>query len=374
MTPKTAALVLSGGGARGAYQVGVLKAYAQSVPPGPSPFGVITGVSVGALNASVLASMADDFQAGIATLETIWRRLHCDHVYRTDSATMLARAAGWLGSSAFGWAGMRPPKSLLDNSPLWDLVAENVDFERLDVLAEGAHLKALAITASSYATGRAVTFFDGTEEIAPWRRARRVGRRVRFGPAHILASAALPLVFPAVEIGGAHFGDGALRENAPLSAAIHLGADSILTIGARDGEPDQHIVGTQTPYPSVGEIAGHLMDIVFNDHADADIERLKRVNETVDRFSEEDRAKSGLRRISLTSIQPSEDIRTIAGRFVGELPRAVKILLRTVGGLKAPYVLPSYIAFEPGYIGALIDLGYRDGLAAFSPQTDHPRG
>ena len=356
------ALVLSGGGARGAYQVGVLKALAEDVPAGTNPFRVVTGLSVGAINAVVLAEGADDFPRAAGKLEALWRGLHCSSIYDTGWGTLGRRTAGWLGALGFGWAGAKAPPSLLDAAPLARLLTEQVDFARVDAMAEGDALDALAITASSYQTGKAVTFFSGSVPTDDWRRARRTGRRVRMGVEHVLASAALPAVFPSVRVDDAWYGDGALRQVAPLSPAIHLGCDRLFLIGARDLDVGQ---GAEVPagYPSLGLIGGQLLDIVFNDNMDADIERSARINRTLAAMDPDERARLTLRPIAIERINPTRDIRAITGEHADELPRTVKLLLSAVGAYGPPWVLPSYLTFEPGLIGALIDLGYADGRA-----------
>ncbi|MBB4659430.1 patatin-like phospholipase family protein [Parvularcula dongshanensis] len=355
-----AALVLSGGGARGAYQVGVLKAVAEDVPSGTNPFRVLTGLSVGAINAAVLAEGADDFPGAVRKLEALWRSLHCASVYRTDWGSLVGRLARWAGALTLGWAGAKPPPSLLDAEPLARLLARRVDFGRVNAMAEGGAFDALALTASSYSSGKAVTFFAGAFA-EDWRRARRTGRRCRIGPEHVLASAALPVVFPAVQIEGEWFGDGALRQVAPLSPAIHLGCDRLFLIGARDKDTGPDVA--PAPSPSLGVIGGQLLDIVFNDQMDADIERSARINRTLDAMLPERRAATQLRPIAIERINPSRDVRLLAGEHVSALPPTVKLLLRAVGAYRPPWVLPSYLTFEPGLIAALIDLGYADGRA-----------
>jgi NTE family protein len=362
--PTRDALVLSGGGARGAYQVGVLKALGDTLPEGAQPFRIVTGVSVGALNAVMIAAARGSFRERIAVLEGVWRELHCNNVFKTDGGEIRRQVRSWVGAAAFGWAGASPPPSILDNEPLHRLLDSHVDFGAVNGAIANGDLDALAITASSYESGQAVTFFAADREIEPWTRARRIGVRTVIGAEHVLASSALPLVFPAVRVSDHYYGDGALRENAPLSAAIHLGCDRILTIGARDGTPDA-LDAQGAAYPSVGILAGQALDILFNDDTDADIERLRRINHTLGLMRPDARAETNLRPIGLRNINPSEDIRGIAGRHVEELPGSVRMLMRMIGALKAPWVLPSYLMFEPGYIDALLDLGYRDGLAAF---------
>lgn len=356
------ALVLSGGGARGAYQVGVLKALAEQVEPGTQPFPIITGISVGALNASVLATEPEDFRAGTRKLEKIWRELHCGRVFDARSGAVRGRLAHWAGAFMFGWAGIGAPPSILDNDPLRDLLHEHVDFARLNEAVGDGALDAFAITASSYATGRAITFFNGHDRLSPWSRARRIGRREPLNPEHVMASSALPLVFPAIQIDHAYFGDGALRESAPLSPAIHMGAESIIIIGARDNEPDPE-PDQEMEYPPVGYLAGQMLDILFNDDTQADIERARRINSTLALMRPENRSASPLRPVEVTCVNPSVDLRPVAGAHIDEMPGSLKFIMRAIGAHKAPWVLPSYLLFEPGYIGALIDLGEKDGKA-----------
>jgi NTE family protein len=361
MRPHKNALVLSGGGARGAYQVGVLKALAECVPPGTNPFRVVTGLSVGAINAAALAEGADDFPKACRRLEAVWRSLDSSKIYETTWGTLAQRTSGFVGAFALGWAGKTAPRSLLDPSPLARMVTEHLNFDRVDRMIREDKLDALAITASSYRTGKAVTFFAGSVPTDNWKRARRTGRRCRIGAEHVLASAALPIVFPAVEVDGEWFGDGALRQVAPLSPAIHLGCDRLFLIGARDKE--QTWLGRPDPYPELGLIGGQLLDVVFNDNMDADIERAARINRTLNTMAPEMRARQPLRPVGIERINPSVDIRIVAGQHARSMPTTAKLLLSAIGAYGEPWVMPSYLTFEPGYVSALIDLGYKDGLA-----------
>lgn len=359
-----AGLVLSGGGARGAYQVGVISALADAIK-GPLPFAVITGVSVGAINAAVLAEQADDFRTGARKLERLWRSMRCEEVFHAGPVRLLGRLMRWSIALPLGFAGVRPPRSLLDASPLEGLLTREIDPGRIAHMIESRVLSAFAVTASSYATGNSVTFFQQAEPMSRWSRARRLGEAATIGIPHILASAALPGVFQARQIAGSWYGDGALRQTAPLSPAIHLGCDRLFLIAARDGTPEteNEVIVDAERYPSIGVLGGQLLDIVFNDNLDADRERLERINATLDAMIPERRQLTALRPVQTLMVRPSADVRTIAGQHLAEIPLAVKFVLAAIGGLRAPYVLPSYLTFEAGYIGSLIDLGRRDAEA-----------
>jgi len=358
--PSKSALVLSGGGARGAYQVGVIKALAEHLP-GPIPFAAITGVSVGAINAVVLAEGTDDFPQAAKKLEGLWRSLTSHRVFRAEAPALLGRLARWSYALGFGWAGASAPTALLDVSPLAELIGREVDFRRIKRFTDDGVLGALAVTASSYTTGQSTTFFEAGPGMPEWHRMRRGGVKTPVGLDHVLASAALPGLFEARKLGTEWYGDGALRQTAPLSPAIHLGCDRLLLIAARDGVDDDLPTPMENePYPSLGLLAGQLLDIVFNDNLDADVERLQGINGTLGQMLPERREGTDLRFLDTLMVRPSEDIRHITGDHVGEIPWAVRMILSTLGAMREPWVLPSYLTFEPGYIGALIDLGYND--------------
>jgi NTE family protein len=358
--------MLPGGGARGAYQVGVLKALAELLPGPASPFPIIAGVSAGGINAAVLASHAADFNRGIARLERFWGNFRCHHIYRTGWTHNLATGLHWLAAMTLGGLGVANPKSLLDTAPLGELLENELRRRGIRNSIDQGHLEALLVTASGYSTSQAVTFFQGRPGIEEWSLYRRAGKRTEIGADHLLASAALPLLFPACKIGNEYFGDGGMRHTSPLSPPIHMGADRILIIGTRDAAQDPEPPAQSTvsaEYPSLGDIGGYLLDVIFMDYLTNDLARLHRINHTLSLMSEAQRCQTDLRPIDTVLIQPSRDVREISARHMHRIPASVKTLLRGIGAW-GPGRLPSYLLFEAEFCRELIDLGYHDGLAA----------
>ena len=382
--PPAAALLLTGGGARAAYQVGVLEAIADlrrrsGMAAQRNPFSIITGTSAGALNAAALACGADDFDAAVQRMAEMWRNLRVEQVYRTDAFAMLDAAARWrlilgVGQLLARWFRLKP-RSLLDNTPLAELLARMVTFERLPGLMADGHLDALAITASSYSSGEHVTFFQSRTPMTPWMRSQRKAVAAPITHAHLLASSAIPFVFPATALSmGGHteyFGDGSMRQTAPTAAAIHLGAERILAVGAgRMSEPMDAAAPTAlSGEPTLAQIAGHAMSGIFLDALGVDVERVHRINATLSLIPPEARTGTHLRPIELLLIAPSERIDAIAARHAGTLPRAVRRVLAsgsTPGDGKSPAqsaALASYLLFEPGFTRELMALGRADTLA-----------
>ena len=386
-TPLTG-LVLSGGGARAAYQVGVLRAIARLrrstvASQRRSPFGVICGTSAGAINAAALACSADQFDAGVEAIAQVWQDIHAEQVYRADSLGVIRSGAQWLTMLSIGWLVARwrkaRPRSLLDNAPLAELLAQAVPLQRLPRMLAGRHLQALALTASNYSSGEHVTFYQSAAPVAPWQRSQRIAAPAELGTAHLLASSAIPFVFPAAElsIGGQPewFGDGSMRQTAPLSPAIHLGAQRLLVIGAGRMHEPAGQRALNTGYPSLAQIAGHSLSSIFLDALTADVERLQRINRTLALLSDEARVATPLRPIEALVIAPSQRLDDIAARHVDELPTPVRALLRGMGvsgsGRSAQgAALASYLLFEQGYTRELMALGESDVAARRSEVLD----
>lgn len=361
--PERIALVLQGGGARGAYHVGVIKAIAEITGARRSPFHIVCGSSVGAINAASVAMAAIDFQRGSARLEDLWRSLHCNSIYDTRPGPLLMRSSRWAMTLVLGHLGANMTGGLLDYRPLQALLQREFSQKHLNRAIEGRDLHALCITTSSYGAGTSVTFFQGDRSIKPWARARRCGEAVLIEPDHILASAALPLAFAPVRLNGDFYGDGALRSTSPLSPAIHTGADKVLVIATRDGFLEPRKDRRPAKSPSIGEILGHALDIVFNDNLEADVERTERINHTISLLTAEARQQTPLRVIKATTVSPSKDLREIAKQHAHELPRSIRLLMRSIGYSGSDGRIESYLMFEPGYVSALIDLGYGDTMA-----------
>ena len=366
--PFRKALVLPGAGARGAYQVGVLKAIATILPKDAhNPFAVLSGTSAGAINAAVLAGRAAHYERAIADMEQVWANFKAHEVYRTDNLTMFKSSVHWLAALVFGGLGVRNPSSLLDNAPLRDLLRRNVRFSGVAKAIERGHLEALAVTASAYASARSVTFFQAGDSILPWSRVRRVGRAARIGVEHLMASAAVPFVFPPVQIGGEYYGDGSMRHRAPLSSAIHLGADRILVIGVRDEHPDPEPASSGHPeFPTFAHLAGYMLDTLFMDGLFTDLERLARINRILEQTEGGHLTGrlAGLRPIHTLVVVPKDDIRAVAARHAQELPRGVRLLLQGLGAMnRGGMQLVGHLLFESGFTRELIAMGFRDALA-----------
>lgn len=374
MAGERTGLVLMGGGARAAYQVGVLSAIAaiqREVLPSRRaiPFPIVCGTSAGAINAAALAAHADDFQHGVMKLDAVWRQFHAGQVFRSDTFGIGATGARWLAALSLGWALRRSPRSLLDWAPLTDMLRASIRMERLpEVFASGA-LRALSITALSYSSGKHVTFYQSAEPIQAWKRSLRLARNVPLKVDHLLASSAIPFLFPAIELDldgqAEYFGDGSMRQIAPLSPPIHLGATRILVIGASHGQYGLDSSGERVAgYPSLAQIGGQALASVFIDGLSADLERLQHINSVLHHVPDAQRNASGWRPIDTLVISPSQRIEPIAARHLQQLPRAVRAMLGAIGADEARgSAFASYLLFESGYTQELMALGEADACA-----------
>ena len=359
-------LILPGGGARAAYQVGVLRAIARIVPRGaPSPFNVISGTSAGAINAAAVAAYADRFSAGVTALNSVWRNFTADQVFRTDALSMLKASLQWMASILTGGLAFNPD-CLLDNRPLWELLRDRIPLHRIDSNLAAGFLRAVAVNLSSYHSARSVCFFQSGHAVSNWEQTRRAGVRTRLSVEHLVASAAVPMIFPAVQLDDEFYGDGAMRQQNPLSPAIRLGAQRLLVIGVRDEKSHGGPLPRQPERPSLGQIAGYMLDTIFMDGLYTDLERVTRINQLLEQVQTGKLPPQlqHLRRVETLVILPSQNIRELAARHAGALPRPVRLLLRGVGASpRGEGQLLSYLLFEKDFTRALIRMGHDDAMA-----------
>ena len=355
----TCGLLLTGGGARAAYQIGVLKAIATAMPRNQkSPFKVITGTSAGAINAVSLACYASCFHLGVKKTEWVWRNFRTDQVYVSTWRGVFSYLFKnyW---SKFSKKGLNRATSLFNNAPLKELLTHVIDFKRIDRNILSGHLDAISVAASSYSDGDSIAFFQSSSNQS-WQRAKRKGVKTVLTTHHLMASAAIPLVFPSVKIDNQFFGDGSIHQLSPLSPPIRLGANKILIIGVEQPKSDKYY-GESEFHPNSATITGHLLDTVFTDSLNSDLERMERINKTLEHVSSE---KAGLKKVETLLINPSRNFRQIATNYYDHVPSAIRFLLRFIGvSRSSESTLLSYILFEKPFTRKLIEIGYEDGLA-----------
>ncbi len=359
------ALILSGGGARAAYQVGVLKAIAELIPDtGQNPFQIICGTSSGAINAVKLASEADNFHRSVLNLDNLWSNLQSHKVHHVGVHSIFKGLLKLFASFFHSGLSEGKPLSLLDNEPLYQLLLKHVDMHRLNDMIEKEQLHALCIAALGYSSGHNISFIQGHASISGWKSARRSGVKTTLTHNHIMASAALPAIFPSVRINREFFGDGALRQTAPLSSALNLGAKKLFVIGVSGNASLPYERETINHSPSIAQVLSQLLNSAFIDSMEEDVDMVNRINTFSEALSKEKQKELNVNTVDVLVIEPTIKFDELAGEYIQNLPRSMRGLLKIIGANPAGggSSLASYILFERQYCRALIKGGYQDAM------------
>lgn len=370
---RSTALVLSGGGAHGAYQVGVLRGLLDAglVPAERSAFEVLVGASAGAINAGALAARADTFADGVARLEETWGEIQPDQIFRTDVRSLAGIGARWVRDLSFGGLlrGVEA-KSLLDTTPLRQLLTESIAFDRIQQNVDSGALRALAVIATDLYSSQGVVFIHGAPDTPLWRRRCWSIERAQIDAAHIMASSAIPIFFPSVPLDGRHLGDGCIRNTAPLSPAINLNVDRILAIGVRGPSPNVAPPASLPPPPTLAQIAGVLLDAVMLDALEVDVAHSDQVNRSVVTCAGPEGGRP-FREVEVLWLSPAQSFAKLAGEYADRIPRVVRYLLRGLGPDDAILELASFLLFDAQFCSRLMEEGRadvaasRDSIAAF---------
>lgn len=361
------ALTLPGGGARAAYQAGVLRAISDICKFKENPFEIISGISAGGINGMWLAAGAKDFAQSTEMMWDSWKKLEVSDVFKTDALTLFQTGSTWLRNLSLGeWFGKSHVTYLLDTSPLKDLLKEKINFKAIQENLDSGLLYALALSATDYHVGNAVTFFAGNAAIEPWERTLAAGVRDVLTIEHVMASAAIPIFFPPVTIGHRDYGDGGVGLKTPLAPAIHLGATKMLVIGVQNPPGTDSEKDTSGRHrATLGDVAGALLNSLFLNSLDADVARLQKLNRTVAVLTPEQIEKDvdRLRSVPLLVIRPSRDLSCLGVKEFAHFPFTIRHLLRGLGvSNRKGWDLLSYLAFDKVYSHALLELGYSDAL------------
>ena len=358
------ALVLNGGGARGSYQAGALRAIYEIIKKDQLLFDIITGNSAGALNAVYLANNARDWGSSTQYLVDLWKRIKLEDVFDLDPYTMGKLGTRWMKGSIFKNANPENPiNGFLNTEPMKKLLQREVDFKELHQLIEEKLVSGVALSTTNYYSGSSVVFFDAEKSIPEWSKPDRFSIRTEIKFEHAMASAAIPLFFPPIKIAKSYYGDGCIRQVTPLSPAIHLGAKKLIAIGIRNQRSQEAMkeftLKTNLP-PQFSQIGGVMMNAIFLDSLDADVERLEKMNIMVAIMGKH----SPWKHIPILVLNPSRDLGGMTKQLNDEMPKFLRFLLSSIGivGLSGLDLL-SYLAFDSSYTEAVTELGYEDTMA-----------